>query len=41
MKQIYANNQTTIQLGRQGENLARQVIFDLADWIEDDGDGVV
>ena len=41
MKQIYANNQTTIQLGRQGENLARQVIFDLADWIEGYGDGVV
>ena len=41
MKQIYANNQTTIQLGRQGENLAREVIFDLADWIEGYGDGVV
>ena len=41
MKQIYANNQTTIQLGRQGENLARQVIFDLADWIEGYGEGVV
>lgn len=41
MKQIYANNQTTIQLGRQGENLARQVVFDLADWIEGYGEGVV
>ena len=31
MKQIYANNFTTLALGRQGENLARQVVFDVRD----------
>lgn len=31
MKQIYANNFTTIALGRRGENLARKVIFDVRD----------
>lgn len=40
MIQIYANNNTTISLGRQGENLARQVVFDLSDWLSGYGDGV-
>ena len=31
MKQIYANNFTTLELGRKGENLARQVVFDVRD----------
>lgn len=40
MKQIYANNQTLLQLGRQGENLARQVVFDLSTWVAEYGSGV-
>lgn len=39
MKQIYANNCTTLPLGRQGENLARKVAFDLSDWVSEYGDG--
>lgn len=31
MKQIYANNFTTLSLGRQGENIARKVVFDVRD----------
>ena len=31
MTQIYANNFTTLSLGRQGENLARKVVFDVRD----------
>ena len=31
MKQIYANNFTTLALGRRGENLAQQVVFDVRD----------
>lgn len=31
MKKIYANNFTTLALGRRGENLARQVVFDIRD----------
>ena len=33
MNKIYANKCDAICLGRQGENLATQVIFDLSDWI--------
>lgn len=40
MKQIYANNQTLLQLGRQGENLVRQVVFDLSSWVAEYGSGV-
>ena len=39
MKQIYANNCTTLPLGRQGENLARKVAFDLSDWVSEYGAG--
>ena len=31
MTQIYANNFTTLVLGRRGENLARKVVFDIRD----------
>lgn len=39
MNKIYANNHEMISLGRQGENLATQVIFDLADWVSKYGPG--
>ena len=39
MKQIYANNCTTLPLGRHGENLARKVAFDLSDWVSEYGAG--
>lgn len=41
MKQIYANNFTTLALGRQGENLARQVVFDIRELEEVYGPGTV
>ena len=41
MKQIQANNKTYLALGRQGENLARQVVFDLSAWVEEYGPGTV
>ena len=41
MAQIYANNFTTLSLGRQGENLARQIIFDVRDWESLYGPGTV
>lgn len=31
MNKIYANNFATLALGRRGENLARQVVFDISD----------
>lgn len=37
---VQANNKSQITLGRQGENLARQVVFDLSDWVSGYGDGV-
>lgn len=39
MNKIYANKCDAICLGRQGENLATQVIFDLSDWIFGYGTG--
>ena len=41
MKKIYANNLTTLSLGRQGENLARQVVFDIRDLESLYGSGTV
>lgn len=41
MTQIYANNFTTLALGRQGENLARQVVFDIRDLESLYGSGTV
>ena len=41
MTQIYANNFTTLVLGRCGENLARKVVFDVSDWEAEYGHGVV
>ena len=32
MTQIYANNLTTLALGRRGENLARKVVFDVQEF---------
>lgn len=40
MKTIDATNLSSITLGRQGENLAREVVFDLSEWIEKYGPGV-
>lgn len=40
MKQIQANSKNTLVLGRQGENLARQVVFDLSDWMSEYGQGL-
>lgn len=40
MKKIYADNRMTLDIGRQGENLARQIIFDLSDWMAEYGPGV-
>lgn len=39
MREIHAKNVSIIDLGRQGENLATQVIYDLSDWIAEYGDG--
>lgn len=33
MKQVYANGRGTLNLGRRDENLVRQVVFDVAEWI--------
>lgn len=41
MKIIDATNLSSITLGRQGENLARQVVFDVSDWEAEYGPGVV
>lgn len=41
MKQINANNLSTLPLGRQGENLARQIVFDLQEWQALYGSGTV
>lgn len=40
MKQIYANNCSMLLLGRQGENLARKVVFDLSEWAAEYGQGL-
>ena len=40
MKKIYADNRMMLDIGRQGENLARQIIFDLSDWMAEYGPGV-
>lgn len=39
MREIHAKNVSIIDLGRQGENLVTQVIYDLSDWIAAYGDG--
>ena len=39
MKSIFAKEFSRIELGYRGENLARQVIFDLANWQEVYGNG--
>ena len=36
---VKADDLTSLALGRQGENLARQVVFDLSDWTAEYGDG--
>ena len=41
MEQVKANTLSTIPLGRQGENLARQILFDVSDWEAEYGPGVV
>ena len=41
MVTIHAISDRTITLGREGENLARSVIFDVSDWISAYGDGTV
>lgn len=39
MNKVYANSSSTLGLGRQGENFATQVIFDLSGWVAGYGDG--
>ena len=39
MYQINANAKSSLELGRQGENLARQVVFDLSGWVAEYGAG--
>ena len=39
MRVIQANNTETINIGRQLENLATEVVFDLSNWIAEFGDG--
>lgn len=41
MKTVYANKRTVLPLGRCGENLTRQIIFDIADWESLYGKGTV
>ena len=41
MEQVKVNTLSTIPLGRQGENLARQILFDVSDWETEYGLGVV
>lgn len=38
---VNANSLSSITLGRQGENLARQIVFDVSDWEAEYGQGVV
>ena len=40
MVQIYATNRREFTLGRRGENLAAQVVFDLSGWVGQYGPGV-
>lgn len=39
MNQIKASGKSILGLGRQGENLARQVVFDLSAWEAEYGPG--
>ena len=41
MKQIKANILSTLHLGRHGENLARQIVFDVSGWESEYGPGSV
>lgn len=40
MNQIQASNLANLILGRKGENLARQVVFDLSAWVAEYGPGI-
>ena len=40
MNRIEATGLTKIPLGRQGENLARQIVFDVSAWEDEYGIGV-
>jgi hypothetical protein len=40
VKQIYADNKSILSLGRRGEDLARQVVFDVTEWQSLYGPGV-
>lgn len=40
MEIVKATGKTAISIGRQGENLARRVEFDLSEWVSVYGDGV-
>ena len=41
MEQVKVNTLSTIPLGRQGENLARQILFDVSGWESEYGTGSV
>ena len=41
MKEVRANANTPLPLGRQGENLARRIVFDVSGWLSAYGAGTV
>ena len=41
MRLVYADDGPTLDLGLQGENKARQVVFDITDFVESYGEGRV
>lgn len=41
MYTVYAKHGEVIHLGREGENLVRQIVFDVADWVTRFGPGTV
>lgn len=40
MIEIYAQKKQSLALGYQGENNARRVVFDIADWVDTFGEGI-
>ncbi len=41
MERIHVTNQAILDLGRQGENLARALVFDVSEWRAEYGEGTV
>lgn len=40
MKIVQANTLSVLLLGKQGEHLVRQIVFDLSEWVKEYGEGV-